>query len=155
MKKLDREDVKVKYSTLFCKYCYWYRKASDRDLKKLIRLCPRRKKKWIGADDNACKRFRVSKYFWCELYNYWLTLAECDSRRESLLTNLKCNNCKRQRFQVDRVIRYAETTAKLPKLKKLERKPKKKRLLRKAVPKKTLKKLEKSKKQKRVLKRRA
>jgi len=145
MKKLDREDVKVKYSTLFCKYCYWYRKASDRDLKKLIRLCPRRKKKWIGADNKACKRFRVSKWFWCETYNYWLTLNECESRRESLLTNLKCNNCKRQMFQVDRVIRFAETTAKLPKIKKLERKPKSKRVL---------KKLKKTSKKKRILKRR-
>lgn len=144
MKKLNREDVKVKYSTLYCQYCYWFRKASERDLKKMVRRCPQ-KRKWIGADSTACKKFHTSKWFWCDLYNYWLTLNECDSRRESLLTNLKCNNCKRQKFQVDRVIRFAETTAKLPKVKKLERKPKK-RLLKKSKPeKRSLKKLEKKK----------
>lgn len=154
MKKLQRGDVKVKYSTLYCQYCSAFRKSGVRDIKKLSRMCERTRK-WITADTKACKKFVPSKYFWCDMYSYWLTLNECESRRLSELSSLKCKGCKRQKFQVDRVIRYSENTfAKVPKIKKLERNPKKKlkKLKRKVSPEKRV--LRKITKTKRVLKRR-
>lgn len=157
MKKLERGDVSVKFSTLYCQYCSAFRASPDRDIKKAIRLCSRTRK-WISADTAACKKFRTSKYFWCELYSYWLTLNECENRRMSThLKTLKCHGCKRQKFQIDRVIRYDEVKfAKIPKLKKLTRNPKSGKKLKKLIRKKkrVLRKLSKPVVEKRVLKRR-
>lgn len=149
MKKLARGKVQVNHKTLTCRYCATFRKTSNRNIKDAVRLCPSIRK-WVGSDDKACKRFRPSKLFWCDQYGYWITLNECDNRRMpgtmfDNFKNLKCrNSCKRQKFQVDRVIRYSEEYfAKVPSLKKkLERKPmpEKKRVLeRKGKPERSLK----------------
>ncbi len=114
MKTLSRGKAKVKTETLFCRYCAVFRKASARKQEKLgdLRYC-RLKKKWVTMDNKGCKYFRPSKLFWCDEYGYWITLNECDNRRTpgtmfDRFEKLKCrNSCKRQKFQIDRVIRYA------------------------------------------------
>lgn len=145
MRNLSRGKAKVNHKTLTCRYCVTFRKSSNRNIKDAVRRCISIRK-WIGADSKACKQFRPSKVFWCDTYGYWITLNECDHRRTpgtmfDKFEKLKCrNSCNRQKFQVDRVIRYSEEHfAKAPALKKkLERKPKqeKKRVLeRKSKPK--------------------
>lgn len=80
-----------------CQYCKRFAKGIREPAKPNgdhYRLCPKRQKLVLG-DDEWCSKFRLSDLYYCDTFNIWVSLDQCEFRMHNEeLVIPECEACR-------------------------------------------------------------